>query len=219
MLDAKYRPRLLREVIGQDRAVATIRRVLDQPDFAGGAFWLDGRTGIGKTTIAQAMARHLGVEPKPGSWSYDELDGHDCTVERVRELDAHARGAMLAMGWRVWVVNESHNLTPKAVQAFLSLLERLPSKWVFVFTTTEAGELFAGATNPLLDRCYHVSLTTQGLTGEPKKPGAFAKRLYEIAQAEGLNGRPVADYVRLLKREHGSFRAALKAMELGKLDD
>ena len=205
----KYRPSRLEQVVGQDTAVSKIRRVIDRQGFSGCAIWLDGKTGIGKTTIAGCIARRLGVK-SPTAWNWLELDGERCRIDDVRALSDQANIASLFDDWRVVIVNESHAMTDKAVQAWLTLLDRLPDRWVVIFTTTESNEgLFGNFGMPLLDRCLHISLTNQGLSVP------FARLAHRIAGREGLNGQPVDVYKARLRKRHNSLRALLQDIDNG----
>ena len=101
------------------------------------------------------------------------------------------------------------------VRQLLGILERLPGHCVVIFTTTRDGEdaLFEDDidAHPLLSRCVQIPLTNQGLAG------AFAERARQVADAEGLNGKPLAAYKRLVQRCRNNMRAVLQAVESGEM--
>ncbi len=121
----------------------------------------------------------------------------------------------IGKGGRAYIINEAQGLRIDVIRQLLVLLERLPGHVVVVFTTTVDGqaELFADHedTGPLLSRCVPIRLTRQGLA----KP--FAERARAIAQAEGLDGRPIASYVRLAQDCKNNMRAMLQAIEAGEM--
>lgn len=211
-LYTKYRPRTWDEFVGNERLVRRVRAVLGRPDVGAGcgeALWISGPSGTGKTTIAHLVAAELGAP----DWGIVELDGSACSVDEVRTLDDHAQRPGLFDVWRVWIVNESHAMTNRAVQAWLTLLERLPKRWLIIFTTTEQADadLFGQFTEPLMSRCKVFQLTSQGLS----KP--FAARAREIAQIEGLDGQPEAKYLRLVQDCHNNMRAVLQRIDAGEM--
>ena len=206
----KYRPKRLGQVAGQDAVVKKLRAVMGRPNFDRGMFYLEGRTGTGKTSIARAIANELGAS---AGWGITELDGSDCTVDSVRELDDRARlTGLFADQWQVWIVNECHCMTAKAVQAWLTLLERWPKHWLVIFTTTEEREdLYGGFSQPFTDRCLCFRLTNQGLCK------IFARLGQRIAMREGLDGRPIEDYEKDVKACRNSMRAHLQHIEAGNM--
>ncbi len=214
----KYRPKTFDTFLGNDKAVARVQRIISRPAFgdgAGEALWISGKSGIGKTTLAQIISRTLGVQPGP-AWNYVELDGDKASVDMIRRLDHRTQAAgLFADQWQVFIVNESHAMKGQAVNAWLTLLERLPAKWLVIFTTTEApdSDLFGNFTEPLLGRCKVFELTNQGLAD------AFASRALEIARVEDLDGKPLAQYKRLASRCHNSMRAMLQAIDAGEMLD
>jgi hypothetical protein len=112
-------------------------------------------------------------------------------------------------------VNEAHGLRSDTQRALLVALERIPPHVLWCFTTTNAGEqalLFdSDDASPLLSRCLSVKLSQRDLAP------AFAERVREIAQAEGLDGQPIERYVRLAKECRNNMRAMLSAVEAGEM--
>ncbi len=207
----KYRPKDLDDVVGQDKAVATIRRVIGRKGWDRDAFWIEGDTGTGKTTIAQCIARELGCPPE--SLGYQEIDGEKCTVDEVRRLADHAiRCRLFEDLWKVVIVNEAHAMTAKAVQAWLTFLEKLPGRWIVVFTTTqESSTLFGDFNQPFMGRVKCIRLTKVGLKE------AFAEHLQRIAKAEELDGKPLSLYQRLVHINRGDMRSCFQAIEMGEM--
>ena len=210
----KHRPKTWEQFVGNDAVVKRIRAVIGRAGFGDGAgemVYLSGASGTGKTTAAHLIARALGVEPG-GAWNYLEIDGDKCSVDEVRALDDRTMAAGLYRDcWQVFLVNEAHAMSPRAVQAWLTLAERLPARWLVIFTTTREpdSDLFGEFTEPLLSRCKVFQLTSQGLA-QP-----FAEHVRRIAQAEGLDGKPEAWYLRLIQAKHNNLRAALQAVDAG----
>src|SRR5207245_5258133 len=106
-------------------------------------------------------------------------------------------------GWgskpgRAVIINESHGLRRDTIRQFLVTLERIPSHVILVFTTTNEGQdsLFEDCedSSPLLSRCLRLDLSRRDLAR------AFAERAKAIAEKEGLDGRPIEAYVRLIQK-------------------
>ncbi|HXY34328.1 MAG TPA: AAA family ATPase [Planctomycetaceae bacterium] len=203
----RYRPQTWSEVVGQDKLVAKVN-ALRPRGLGGRAWWIAGPSGAGKTTCARILAREVAADH-----AITEMDASELTPADVRAFQTQWRGRPLGSpGWAL-LLNEAHGLRRDTVRALLVMLEDLPDYAVVIFTTTAEGQesLFDDQidAHPLLSRCIELPLARRGLAE------AFAKRAHEIAEAEGLNGRPLADYARLLKDCRNSMRAALQKIEAG----
>jgi replication-associated recombination protein RarA len=210
MLHEKYRPRTWEQFIGQPNLVPRVRAVLSRAMATGDPLfaWVSGPSGTGKTTLARLAAAELGAD----AWACEEINGDELTADRAREIrDKIGMGAWGNNGgWRVWIINEAHAITDRAVQVLLGLLEpsmALKRRAFFFTTTADSAGLFGDFGGPLFSRCVKFPFTNQGLCG------AFAARGQEIARIEGLDGAPIARYVRATQEAKNNFRALLSAIE------
>jgi len=203
----RCRPKRWEDVIGQDRAVAAIRRLAHRGQLCGRAYWIAGKSGTGKTTIARLIAAEIADE-----FFTEEIDATALTVAALRDLERASQLSAWGKGGRCYVVNEAHGLRKDVIRQLLVMLERIPPHVVWVFTTTHEGQEAledCPDASPLLSRCFLVPWSAKGWNQ------AVAKRVREIALAEGADGKPESVYAKAVNDARGNFRAVLQLIETG----
>ena len=205
----KYRPQNLSEFIGQDKVKKQVSALMARSGWDRDALFISGPSGTGKTTLGWIIAHQVASD-----LFINELDGDKCNVEAVRDLE-QTLSLIAPDSWRVVIVNEAHAMSSKTVQAWLTLLERLPKHTLIIFTTTEClqEDLFNGFSGPFSSRCKVFAFTNQGLAQ------LFAQRAKQIALAENLDGRPDHAYLRLVQECKNNFRQVLQRVDACEMMD
>lgn len=166
-----------------------------------------GPSGVGKSTLAGLLARLV-------------LGADDTAVLRVSATRASAELAelddewgmstMFGSGWRVIIIEEAHQLSGAAVTRLLTMAEAGIAKRATLLTTTDSrDQLPGGSTGPFCSRFQPVHITSQGMAE------AGARRLRQIARAEGVDGKPEGYYVAIMKSKGvaNNMRLAVAALE------
>ncbi|KPL05704.1 hypothetical protein AMJ85_11095 [candidate division BRC1 bacterium SM23_51] len=212
----KYRPKTFSDIIGQEKAVARIEALLKR-GIGGRALLFEGPSGVGKTTTALVLARHLGIVRDNETLQVVQMGSNlDIRFYRAKEMDQRAveelRDWLALSNWqapyKMVIIDEAQTMTKGATDALLSVLETLPERAVVILTTTEAEALqddLFGRQTPFGSRCIQVSFV---------KPSnaEIAERLVEIAFKECGNGATLP-YREIVQEGKGNVRACLQLLE------
>jgi DNA polymerase-3 subunit gamma/tau len=179
----KYRPGQLSEVIGQDHVVTPLTNALASGQIHH-AYLFSGPRGCGKTSSARIMARSLNCEKGPtptpcgacqscrdlapmGPGSIDVIELDAAThglVDDARELRDKAFFSPVQSKFKIYIIDEAHQLGPGAANALLKVVEEPPPHVLFIFATTEPDKLIA----TIRSRTHHYPfrLVAPALLGE-----------------------------------------------------
>ena len=216
VLARKYRPQTFDDVVGQDAITRTLRNALASGRIAH-AYLFAGPRGIGKTTTARLLARALlcperkGAEPcgacpacQDAAAGVDivEIDGaSNRKIEDIRTLRENVKYAPARGRFKVYIIDEVHQLTNDAFDALLKTLEEPPPHVVMVLATTDPRELPA----TILSRVQRFDF-------RPIALDLMAATLEGILQKEKIAFEPAA-LPAIVRAAEGSLRDALSLLD------
>ncbi len=149
-----YRPRLFKQLVGQDEAVKTLNGFLKNNNVPR-AMLIHGISGTGKTTIARIMQRKLGC----GDEDFAE---HNCAKERgidfIRDISQRVPLAPMSGKCRIWLLDEFHRATMDCQSSTLKMLEDVPYHVYFMLATTDPDKILKA----IRTRCTHVETKPVG---------------------------------------------------------
>ncbi|GDX23317.1 hypothetical protein LBMAG09_12920 [Actinomycetes bacterium] len=215
----KYRPSTFSEVIGQEHVTEPLSNALESGRIHH-AYLFSGPRGCGKTSSARIMARSLNCEKGPtpnpcgdcqsckdlvangpGSLDVIELDAatHGL-VDDARDLRDKAFFAPVNSKYKIYIIDEAHQLGPGAANALLKVVEEPPPHVLFIFATTEPEKLIA----TIRSRTHHYPFRLV-------PPGILVSHLENVCSSEGVKvAKGVLPLV--VRASGGSVRDALSVL-------
>lgn len=219
VLARKYRPRSFAQMVGQTHVVQALGNALTSGRLHH-AYLFTGTRGIGKTTVSRILAKSLNCTGPDGTGGitaepcgvcqacteidadryidYIEMDAaSNGGKDEIRDLIERAAYKPSVARFKVFMIDEAHQLTKDAFNALLKTLEEPPDYLKFVLATTDPEKMLP----TVLSRCLQFNL-------RPMAPEIVAAHLRHVLAAEGVDAD--AGAIRLLSRAaRGSMRDAL----------
>ena len=224
VLARKYRPQRFSDVAGQDHVTRTLLNALSQGRIAHG-YIFSGHRGIGKTTIARILAMALNCRTAIGSPerptpepcgicdscteirvgnAVDVIEIDAATnrgIDEIRELRDATRYRPARDRYKIYILDEAHQITDAAFNALLKTLEEPPDHVVFMMATTQPEDI----PQTIRSRCQHFSF-------HAVKFDDILQQLRDIAAKEGIATEDAA-LALLAEAGDGSMRDALSIMD------
>ena len=218
VLARKWRPRDFGSLVGQEHVVQALRHALEQNRLHH-AYLFTGTRGVGKTTLARILAKCLncesGVTPQPcGKCSAcAEIDGGrfvdllevdaatNTKVDEMRQLLETAQYAPTLGRFKVYVIDEVHQLSGHAFNSMLKTLEEPPEHIKFILATTDPQKIPV----TVLSRCLQFNL-------KQMLPAAITAHLSRILESEAIAFEGEALPL-IARAAAGSMRDALSLLD------
>ncbi len=220
VLARKYRPQRFADVIGQPHVTRTLTHAIEQARIAHG-YIFSGHRGIGKTTVARILAMALNCRsverpvPEPcgtcdscveirASSAVDVIEIDAATnrgIDEIRELREAARYRPARDRYKIYILDEAHQITDAAFNALLKTLEEPPPHVIFMLATTQPEDI----PQTIRSRCQHFSF-------HAVRFDEIVGQLRDIARQEGIAADDAA-LALLAEAGDGSMRDALSILD------
>jgi len=213
-----YRPLDFSHIVGQEAVVRTLRNAIEHHQVRQ-AYLFAGPRGTGKTSMARILAKAMNAAGGPNadfdptspialaiangnSLDVIEMDAASQRgIDDVREIRERAMLQPVEGGYKVYIIDEAHQLTTQAWNALLKLIEEPPPHLVFVFCTTD----LASVLTTVRSRC-------QTFVFQMPRLQELVAVLRRVCDGEGIDA-PDAALALIARGAHGSFRDAVSTLD------
>lgn len=210
------RPKFFKDVKGQDQVVSTLVKSIKNKKLHN-AYLFAGKYGIGKTTLARLVAKGINCEnfkddlcgkckscKDTNSFDIKELDAaSNRGIDEIRKLKNNSALIPFNSKYKVYIIDEAHQLTSQASNAFLKTLEEPSSRTKFIFCTTEPWKLLS----TIRSRCLIFNL-------KPIRFRDIKERLEEILKIEKISIKDSRILYRIAENSNNTLRDAINSLEI-----
>jgi DNA polymerase-3 subunit gamma/tau len=218
VLARKWRPQQFKDVVGQEHVTTTLENAIKKGRVAH-AYIFTGPRGIGKTSTARILSKALNCAEGPTTTPCDkcpscrgiiegnsmdvlEIDGaSNRGIDQIRELRENVKFAPGAAPYKIYIIDEVHQITTEAFNALLKTLEEPPSHVKFIFATTEPRRVPA----TILSRCQRFDM--RSISADE-----IVERLRRVAAAEKIKVDEKACFA-IARYAQGSMRDAQSILD------
>ncbi|MBI5574546.1 MAG: DNA polymerase III subunit gamma/tau [Elusimicrobia bacterium] len=185
VLARKYRPQKFDDIVGQEHITRVLKNAIKEKRIAHG-YIFSGQRGVGKTTTARIFAKALNCKEGPKEEPCNKCDscreivsGNSIDVmeidaasnrgiDQIRELRENIKYAPSSSKYKIYIIDEAHQITEPAWNALLKTLEEPPAHAIFIFATTSTQKI----PPTILSRCQRFSfrpLSIKEISGQIEK--------------------------------------------------
>jgi len=201
-LNVDYRPIRIDEMVGNEAGLNSLQSKLTSDDIPR-SYLFTGPPGCGKTTLAYVIKEHLGISDFD---FYEFNTANTRGIDTIRDISSGLSRAAMDGSYKLYLLDECHQITGAAMEALLKILENPPKHVIVVLCTSEPEKIKPNTLKAVKRRCFELEVKAL-----PR--GKIIKLLKEIVEAEEVPDYPDAILNKIADSCWGSPGQALSLLD------